>query len=52
MLHAMFLEWLCSKNYYNCFTVPSTVSGTTWVSRYQKGKIRRVESIWIYWSKR
>jgi len=28
-------------NYYyhdNCFTDPWTVSGTTWVSRYQKGK--------------
>ena len=26
------------KIYYNCFTTPWTLSGTTWVSRYQKGK--------------
>jgi len=24
--------------YYNHFTLPWTVSGTTWVNRYQKGK--------------
>jgi len=28
------------------------LSGTTQVSRYQKGKIRKVKPIWIYWSKR
>jgi len=28
------------------------LSGTTQVSRYQKGKTRRVKPIWIYWSKR
>ena len=30
--------------HYNCnrFTVPWTVSGTTWVNRYQKGKTRKV----------
>jgi len=26
--------------------------GTTWVSWHQKGKIRKVKPIWIYWSKR
>ena len=26
--------------YYNRFTVPWTVSGTNWVSQYQKGKTR------------
>ena len=28
------------------------ISGTTWVSRYQKGKTRKGKPIWIYWSKR
>jgi len=28
------------------------MSGTTRVSRYQKGKTKKVETIWIYWSKR
>ena len=32
----------------NCLTL----SGTTWVSRYHKGKTRKVKPIWIYWSKR
>jgi len=34
------------------FCGPWTVSGTTWVSRYQKGKTRKVTPIWIYWSMR
>jgi len=38
--------------YYNHFTAPWTLSGTTPVSRYQKGKTRKVKPIWIYWSKR
>ena len=25
---------------------------TTWVTRHQKGKTRKVKPIWIYWSKR
>jgi len=37
---------------YNRFTAPWTVSGTTRVSGYQKGKTRKVKPIWIYWSKR
>ena len=43
-----------SSNYYNynnCFTASWTVSGTTWVSRYQKGKTRKVKPIWIYTAK-
>jgi len=28
------------------------LSRTTWVTWYQKGKIRKVKPIWIYWSKR
>jgi len=28
------------------------MSGTTRVSRYQKGKTRKGKPIWIYWSKR
>jgi len=34
----------CHLPYYynNHFTAPWTVSGTTWVSRYQKGKTRKV----------
>jgi len=28
------------------------LSGTTRVSRYQKGKTSKVKPIWIYWSKR
>ena len=38
-------------DYYH-FTGPWTASGNTWVSRYQKGKTRKVKQIWIYWSKR
>jgi len=34
------------------FHGPWTVSGTTRVSRYQKGKTRKVKPIGIYWSKR
>ena len=37
--------------YYNRFMALWTLSGTTRVSRYQKGKIRKVKPIWIYWSK-
>ena len=41
------------SNYcYNCFTAPWTVSGTTRVSQYEKGKTRKVKQIWIYWNKR
>jgi len=28
------------------------LSGTTRVSQHQKGKTRKAEPIWIYWSKR
>ena len=48
----------CNNYYYyyyyynNRFTSPSTLSGTSRVSRYQKGKTRKVKPIWIYWSKR
>jgi len=38
--------------YYYRFTAPWTVSGTTQVSRYHKGKTRKVKPIWICWSKR
>jgi len=34
------------------FLGPRTVSGTTRVSRFQKGKTRKVKPIWIYWSNR
>ena len=34
--------------YYNRFTAPWTLSGTTRVSRYQKGKTRKVKPVWIY----
>jgi len=50
------------QTYYitNCRTHTHTIilllfwkmSGTTRVSRYQKGKTRKVKPIWIYWSKR
>jgi len=34
-------------------TRPSSIfSGTTRVSQHQKGKTRKVKSVWIYWSKR
>jgi len=33
--------------YYNRFTAPWTLSGTTWVSQYQKGETRQVKPIWI-----
>ena len=35
--------------YYNHFTAPWTLFGTTRVSRYQKGKTSKVKPIWIYW---
>ena len=38
--------------YYNRFTALWILSGITRVSRYQKGKTRKVKPIWIYWSKR
>jgi len=38
--------------YYNRFTAPWTLSENTRVSRYQKGKTRKIKAIWIYWSKR
>jgi len=41
-----------SSYYYNHFTAPWTESRTTRVSRYHKGKTRKVKPIWIYWSKR
>jgi len=36
------------------FTAPWTLSRTTWVSWYQKGKTRKVKPkpIWIYWNRR
>ena len=34
--------------YYYHFTAPWISSGTTQVSRYQKGKMRKVKPIWIY----
>jgi len=34
------------------FYGPWTSSGTTQVSWYQKGKTRKVQPIWIYWSNR
>jgi len=36
--------------YYSRFTAPWILSGTTRVNRYQKGKTRKVKTIWIYWS--
>jgi len=38
--------------HYNRFTAPWTLSGTIRVSRYQKGKTRKVKPIWIHRSKR
>jgi len=38
--------------YHNHFTASWTFSRTTQVSRYQKGKARKVKPVWIYWSKR
>jgi len=38
--------------YYHHFMATWTLSGTTWVSWYQKGKTRKVKPICIYWSKR
>jgi len=43
---------LLNYHYYNRFTAPWTLSGTTRVSRYQKGKTRKVKPILIHWSKR
>jgi len=39
-------------HHHHHFTSPWTLSGTTRVSRYQKGKTRKVKPIWIYWSNR
>jgi len=38
--------------HHNHFMPHWTLSRTTWVSWYQKGKARKVKPIWIYWSKR
>jgi len=37
---------------HNHFTTSWILSGTTQVSRHQKGKTRKVKPLWIYWSKR
>ena len=39
-------------HYYNRDTDLWTLSETSQVSRYQKGKTRKVKPIWIYWSKK
>ena len=45
--------YILSAYYYNNhFTAPWIASGITRVSRYQKGKTRKVKPIWIYCSKR
>ena len=51
---SVYLSWAVTvaDNYYNRFTAPWTLSGTTRVNRYQKGKTRKVKQIWIYWSKK
>jgi len=36
--------------YNNCFMAPWTMSRTTRVSWYQKGKTRKVKPVWIYYS--
>jgi len=38
-------------HYYNHFAAPWTLSGTTRVSRHQKGETRKVKPIWICCSK-
>jgi len=38
--------------YYYCFIAPWTLSGTTLMSQFQKGKITKVKLNWIYWSKK
>jgi len=43
---------LCQVQVLQLFNGPCIVSKTTWVSRYQKHKTRKVKPIWIYWSKR
>jgi len=53
-------DWtVCTQLFYRQVTTYTTVlmlfwnmSGTTHVSRYQKGKPGRLKPIWIYWSKR
>jgi len=37
-----FLDYYYYYYYYNCLTAPWTLSGTTRVSWYQKGKTRKV----------
>jgi len=37
---------------HNHFTALWTLSGTTWVSQYQKDETMKVKPVWIYWSKR
>jgi len=36
----------------NRFTALLVLSGTTQVNQHQKGKTRKVKSVWIFWSKR
>ena len=48
-IQSTYYRFACNNNR---FMAPWTVSGTTWISRYQKGKTRNVKPIWIYWSKR
>jgi len=45
-------EQMCTHTHTHVLWPSSILSGTTWVSWHQKGKMRKVKPIWIYWSKR
>jgi len=52
-VHTYIHYYICTKfstgnYYYNHFTDHWTLSGTTWMSQYQKGKTRKAKPIWIY----
>jgi len=47
-----FTGYVLHTHTHNHFTALWTLSGTTWVSQYQKDETMKVKPVWIYWSKR
>jgi len=48
----MFSNYVHAPRHTAVLRLCSILSGTTRVSRQQKGKTRKVKPIWIYWSER
>jgi len=51
-VHSLWWSGYYYYYYYNVLRPSCTLSGTTRVRQYLKGKTTKVKPIWIYWSKR